>query len=112
MFQPKCTRYLPKTLAKIAAVNEPLAVKLDGMGGFITSLDVDALIAVDPALSVLVRCNRERYICRVDELKAKLKTMEDAFLAVEKKQGRLAALQQCDYLRDVSLPVDTHQKAI
>lgn len=112
MFNPENTRYLGRTLAKIAAVNVPLAKKIDENGGFLTSEEVDPLVLVDPSFTVLVRTGQGRFTCRADELKGKLAEIEAKYQEVERTKGSPAVMHGADYVRDVSLPVDDHQKAI
>lgn len=104
----KC-EYLPRTLAIIAASNEELARKIDNQYGFLIETDIPGLIAVNPALSVLVRTGKDRFVCRVDEVSRRIAEIEENYRQIEATKGKPAVLHGADFVRDVSLPVDEHQ---
>ena len=59
-----CTTITPM-LEAIAVTNETLAAKLDQQYGFITAEDVQPLIDINPAMTVLVRCYSDRFTCTI-----------------------------------------------
>jgi hypothetical protein len=86
-------QYIGRVLNRIARVNLPLARDIDKRHGFILATDVLDLVAVDPELEVLVRCNNGRFLCSVRRLTGILSV-------IDKGEHKVY-----DYVRDVSIPV-------
>lgn len=98
---------MPKHLEEIRRSNGPLARKIAENGNYIGSEDTEALIAVNPNIQVLVKCNMMRVVISIcmlnhlleliaDHTKLKAAALGVEELAVTGKHGT-------DYVRDVSL---------
>jgi hypothetical protein len=97
-------QYIQKAMAKIRAKDAALAAKIEKQGGFLKDTDIPALIAVDRNQLVLVRCNGGRFLCCADNVAHFIGIIEEHATLKEEKTGQP---MQGDWIRDVSLPVDS-----
>jgi hypothetical protein len=88
-------------MRQIQAANPTLAAQITEQGGFIKDNQVDALIAVNRLMLVLVRCGNGRFLCPVQDLKHFIGIIEEHAKLKEEKTGQP---MQGDHIRDVSLP--------
>lgn len=88
---------------KIYTANPTLATTIAERGGFIKENEIDALIAVDRLMLVLVRCGNGRFLCPAQDVKHFIGIIEEHARLKQEKTGQP---MQGDHVRDVSLPND------
>ena len=95
---------MPKHLNEIQAKNPQLATKITKNGYYVCGDDVEPMIAVNPNIQVLVKCNSMRLTIAICMLNQFLKMMEEHYELKREKLGTDDILiPGTDWLRDVSL---------
>lgn len=97
------TLFNSKTFAKIRNVNPALANKIDSQHGFVSNVDLPALIEVDRLMLLLVRCGNGRFLTPAQDVTHFMTIIEEHAQLKSEKEGVVFA---GDHVRDVSLPVD------